>query len=111
MFNYHSPASNTNESSLESENGSFQRYRHDTIGNRNDLRFHHHRPSVNHRPTLPMHGVQPNPPRGATIPLQPDLHILQSHDVMYENTLGHQSVHPFASAQDDVIFPHYFFFS
>ena len=114
MFNYHSPASNTNESSLESENHSFQRYHHGTIGNRNGLGFHHH-PSVNqpqhvnHRPTLPMHGVQPNPPRGAAIPLQPGLHILQSRGVMSENTLIHQSVHPLESAQVDVILPHYFF--
>ncbi|XP_003596355.2 uncharacterized protein [Medicago truncatula] len=90
----HIQASHTNESSLESGNG-------------NVLRFHHHRPlgnqqhNVNHRPTLPMHGVQPNPPLGGAIPLQPGLHILESRGVMSENTLRHQSVHPFGSSQDD----------
>ncbi|RHN74934.1 hypothetical protein MtrunA17_Chr2g0315681 [Medicago truncatula] len=48
-----------------------------------------------------MHGVQPNPPRGGANPLQSGLHILQSRGMMPEMTLGHQSVHPFESAQID----------
>jgi len=95
LSHYHSAASNTN----------------DTTANRNGLRFPH--PPINqlhhdnHRPTVPMHEVQPNPPRGGAIPLQPGLHILQSRGVMPERTLRHQSVHPFESAQIDVVFSHY----
>ncbi|XP_058776666.1 uncharacterized protein LOC131650989 [Vicia villosa] len=77
LFNVQAP--NTNESLLESANMGFQRYYSETIGIRLS-----HRPIFRHQrrrydlPTIPMHGVPPNPPHGVVVPPQRNCHELTS---------------------------------
>lgn len=83
---YNFSAPNTNESLLESANMGFQRYYNETIGIRLSQRsplFRQQRRRYD-LPTIPMHGVLPNPPYGVAVPPQASFQNFQFHRVFLD---------------------------
>jgi len=84
-----------NGSSFESESIGYQRYHHDTIGNRNGVRV------IRPQPIRPQHHNYRSPV-GVAIHEQTGLQI--SNGVMVNTTLDRRCFNPFRYVQENVIF-------